>query len=193
MRFGGGYGKHSGKRSYKRSCKRFGQLAAWTAALLLLSGCWDYQDLESRAPILGMGFDLSGDPRQPIRASAEVPVAAAVAMASGGPGASGERPPKEVFESEGVTISEAVDMLSEMISRDLINRHVEAVVVSRDLAVQGLGPLVDYFMRNPQVNLRAQLWVTSGTAREVLSVNPASNLLRPSPSRRPCKSPACSP
>jgi len=148
------------------------RFAALVLLLLAAAGCWDYADIENRAPILGLGFDRSSDPEMPVLVSAEVPIASAVAPTPVGQAGSERRSPKWIFESTGATVSEAIDMLNKTMARAPVHRHIAALVVSREIAAQGIEPLVDYFLRNSQVNIRAELWVTDGKARDVLMADP---------------------
>lgn len=141
--------------------KRFFQcalLTALVASLSLLTGCWNYQELESHYIVSGIAID-KGREGHNYHMTFEV-----LDLSGGG---NGQLQPK-VIESEGDTIAEAVDDASKLSDKSLYYSDCKIVVFSRDIAREGLTPVLDWFNRDPKPRITVQLFISKeNTAGEL--------------------------
>lgn len=140
-------------------------------AVLLLGGCWDYVDLERRALILGVGVDAVPDEPDRFILSVEIPVPGGVQGGEDG-GGSGDDEPKFVVEADGRSLITAGNMLRSRLQRNPLWNQVISVVVSEEVAREGIAPVVDVILRHNELNLRAHLYVVEGSAKAVLQYEP---------------------
>ena len=132
----------------------------FAAMLLLLSGCYDYKEINHTAMVSGIGIDIGEKGRYSV--SVEV-----IQPSSG----EGESSASKVFSDEGDSIEDCLKRLVNVASRELRFSHCKLIVFSDDVANEGISVLVDGFLRDPEYRPDLYLAVVSGaTAREMLSV-----------------------
>lgn len=123
-------------------------------ALLLLAGCSDLPDgreLGEVSILRTVGLDA-------VQTGVEITVSA---------GGQGEQAP---LTAQGVSAAEAARNVQKLGDRHIYLGHVEQLVLGEALAVQGVGAVVDYLAREPQLGLGVDLWVVRGAAKDVLCV-----------------------
>ncbi|QJC53508.1 Ger(x)C family spore germination protein [Paenibacillus albicereus] len=157
---------------------------------LLLAGCWDRQELEDRALILGMAIDeADGDEKdehathltppptvkgKKIRITAQIAIPGRVPLGpsdSGGGGKEGGMP-VWVVRVTGYSIDDALNNLQQEIAdpRSLI--HLRVIVISEKIARRGVEDLNDYFRRNSEVRRSTWLLVSDIEADRLMGVAP---------------------
>lgn len=137
---------------------------------LLLAGCWDLEEVDSRTVILAVAFDAA--PGNRLRTLVTIPDPRALVPAGGtviGPAV--EEPAYIVLENEGRTVSDALARIRQMTSREPFFGQVMVVAVSQRLARRGLAPVFDFLMNNTEMSRSAWLVVTAGPP-EALTVKP---------------------
>ncbi|MGN7454897.1 Ger(x)C family spore germination protein [Paenibacillus pasadenensis] len=160
------------------------------AGALLLAGCWDRQELEDRALILGMAIDeadgeeadehathLAPPPMvkgKKIRITAQIAIPGRVPLGpsdSGGGGKEGGMP-VWVVRVTGYSIDDALNNLQQEIAdpRSLI--HLRVIVISEKIARDGVEDLNDYFRRNSEVRHSTWLLVSDIEAARLMNVAP---------------------
>lgn len=133
-------------------------LVALVASLTLLTGCWNYQELENRYVVSGLAIDKGQQGRR-YHLTFEM-----LDLFSGG---SGQLQGK-VIESEGDTIAEAVDDASKISDKSLYYSDCKIIVFSEDIAREGLAPVLDWLNRDPKPRFTVQLFVSKeNTAGEI--------------------------
>jgi len=148
--------------------------SALAAIAIVLSGCWDYVDLERRAPVMGLAIDVDKDGAGGgIVVTAEFARATAVAQTSASQGGGLQQEvPFTLISASGPTVAEALRNLDGSIARRILWQQLIAVVVSMDVLRENLAPILDPILRNPEVNSRAKVFVSAGDARDVLAYQP---------------------
>ncbi len=135
-------------------------LAALVASLTLLTGCWNYQELENRYVVSGLAIDKGREGHR-YHLTFEV-----LDLFSGG---SGQLQGK-VIESEGDTIADAVEDASKTCDKSLYYSDCKVIVFSREIAQEGLTPVMDWLNRDPKPRFTVQLFVSKeNTAGEIFS------------------------
>ncbi|WP_227935218.1 Ger(x)C family spore germination protein [Alkalihalobacillus deserti] len=143
--------------------KRIKKLAVLLAILTLVTGCWNYSELNELVFILALGLDKEGDQitvtNQVINPSAlggEVPLQDA---------------PVANFQGKGNGIQEALRKMTTESTRQLFVGHLQVIVISEKLAREGLGELFDHVIRDHDYGKDFFIVVAKGSeAQEILEV-----------------------
>lgn len=134
--------------------KRFVQcavLAVLFGSLTLLTGCWNYKEVENHYIVSGMAVD-EGTQGHRYHMTFEV-------LDIAGSGQNGEMKGK-LFESEGDTIADAVDNASKLGDKELYYSDCKVIVFSREIAEDGLTPVLDWLNRDPKPRITVQAFVS---------------------------------
>lgn len=135
--------------------------------IILLTGCWDVQDISNRAYISAIGLDMAEDGLLTnYRVTFEIVQPLLL-----------KEPQKKatlVQTIESPSIGTALQELQARISRQLNMAHVRVLVIGEDLAkTKNFLDISDFFQRNPNIQKRIQLvMVQGGEARDILESNP---------------------
>jgi spore germination protein KC len=142
-------------------------LLIWLFVLITsCSGCWDVEDINNRAIVLGLGLDVTPEGR--IRVSAQVPIV----MDMHAPTVRGGQEPAKPFQivsGESDTSFGAVPELQSKTIRSLFYGQLQAVIISVDLARHGLKPLVDFLDRHPKIPPQAWIILSKDRAEDILN------------------------
>lgn len=142
-----------------------------TLSAVLLSGCWDLEEIDRRTPVLGITFDAAD--RGGWRMAATIPDPRALVPAGGTViGPQPQEPAFVVLETEGPSASETLNNLREITSRDLFLGQVMVIGASERLARQGLGPLLEFLMNNTDIPRATWFVITAGPPGKILGVKP---------------------
>lgn len=138
--------------------------------LILIPGCWDNREIADQAIVTGIGVDKGTQDRLRITVQMIIPAAVGVGAQGGGDGAQ-----KTVFVAwaEARTIHEALNLVAKQSNRVLLLSHKEIIVVSEELAREGIVPVIDWHIRARETRSKNWLVVTSATAQEVLELPPS--------------------
>lgn len=140
----------------------------------LLSGCWDRTEVNDLAIITMAGLDLTDD--NEIELSAKVQLTSLPfsqqsqgSSESGGASINGAA---IIRTARGTTLAEALSELQLVISRRVFWGHTEVIVFGQKLAEQGIGGPVELILRHPEARERAKIFVSRGSAKDILELNP---------------------
>ena len=142
-------------------------LVAVILCTLLLTGCWDRRELNDIGIVVAMGLDkdnMTGD----IIVTFQMVRPGALKKDGGGESTS----PVEIITTQGSTVAEAVNNISKQFDRVAFFAHVKVLVISEQLAKEGLLPILDFFIRNS--TMRNLVWLIiakDGNAKELLTIN----------------------
>lgn len=137
---------------------RYILLTVLIASLLMLTGCWNYQELENRYVVSGIGVDVGQQGRR-YHLTFEI-----LDLASG----AGGQLKSKVIESEGDTIADAVDAATSISDKTLYFSDCKIAVFSRGIAAEGLNKVLDWFNRDPKPRFTVQFFVSQAeTAGEL--------------------------
>ncbi|CAH1190400.1 Spore germination protein B3 [Paenibacillus auburnensis] len=139
------------------------------ALSLVLTGCWDRQELNDQAIILGWGMDLLEDGRYLATANLVLPLASKSGGQQGG-----EQGGRSGFMTEsayGKNNRDAEQNMQRKLSRVLFPGHRRNIFIGEKLAEQGVFSILDEYGRSPMVRPRANIFVVrKGTAQEAMSL-----------------------
>lgn len=77
-----------------------------------------------------------------------------------------------VRSAEGETIADAMARLQEALTREVFWGQNEVLVIGEQLAKEGVGDQVDFWMRHAEPRIRADVFVSKGPAKKVLEAMP---------------------
>ena len=120
--------------------------------LLLFCGCNDYKELNNIAIVSGMSIDIKDD-------KYEVNILVANSKTteeSAKEGTAGNA----VYNGKGISISDALKKIDNILPKQLYLGHLGVVVISEDVAERGIDDITDYFFRNPETTKRFYLIMT---------------------------------
>lgn len=127
--------------------------------LLLMTGCWNYQELNDFAIVTGMAIDYSDNKYE---------VSLLIAN-----GKKKEEKDAQITVSTqtGSTIYDAIENISLATPKELYISHLSVVVISEELAKKGLNPTLDFLLREPQSQQNFYLILAKDNkAKDMLSI-----------------------
>jgi Ger(x)C family germination protein len=159
---------------------------------LLLAGCWDRRELQDRNFVLAVAIDMADaggkpglDPEQSVKVrdtetfvqpNGTKRYRLSLQLLKFTPGGGEKDQPKTyVISNTGESLFEMVrDMLGQS-SKSLWFEHLQVIIISEAVLKQaGLNEILDFFKRDSEMRSRIKIYVTSGTARDLLEYNPPS-------------------
>ncbi|MFC3771358.1 Ger(x)C family spore germination protein [Paenibacillus sp. GCM10012303] len=173
--------------------------AAWIVCSLL-SGCWDRLEIEERAMVLGIGIDteaheISGQDENithvgeafpkpktdPIRLTAQIAVPGRIPLgpSDAGGGSQPGQKPIWVLEVVGHTMDDAIMNLQQKMADRLFWGHLRVIVISKELAKQGLTNINEYLRRNTEVRRTTWIVISEGKASDLMGLTPQLERLPP--------------
>ena len=118
--------------------------AAFFLCAFLLAGCWDQRELSTITVITGMAIDKGKNGKY--RLSVEgINAQELNAKTSSG------YAPSLVLSLEGNTVSELTQKMSIKGSRNLVYSHMRTLIISKELAKEGMLQFLDYLERNREI------------------------------------------
>ncbi|MFS0862357.1 Ger(x)C family spore germination protein [Fredinandcohnia sp. 179-A 10B2 NHS] len=159
---------------------------------LLLAGCWDSEDIEQRAVVLGISIDkidkseaeesleqITGlgknfpKPKEGlIELTAQIAVPGRIPLGPQTGGAGVDQKPTWLIKVVGYTIDDAIAVLQQEVADQLFFGHLRIIVVSEEVAKDGLIRFNDYLRRNPEIRRTAWMVVSKGEAKKFMEVAP---------------------
>lgn len=137
-------------------------------SLVTLTGCWDYSDIDRFAVVSGVAIDKPANDNS-------YHLTFEMADISNG----SESPINPfILESEGRSMYEAISNASLKSSFKLYFSHCSLFILSKDIAKEGILPIIDYINRDDVMRIKSHIAVsTMNTAKEVLLTSPTSENL----------------
>lgn len=133
------------------------------------AGCWNLQEPNQRAFIIGAGLDMTKDGHLEISSQVAIPAGLG---SSQDMGASKEKT-FTVISAEGRDFMDAGQHLQAKLTRTLFYAHRQTILIGHRMAEQGLDKYLDMIVRNPKSEIRSvMLVVKDGTAKDILSTEP---------------------
>lgn len=133
---------------------------------LILAGCWDKRELNELAIATAISIDKSDDK---FHVAAQVVLPTELSM-NGGTGSS----PVTLYEATGESVNEAIRKLTKVSPRFIYLGHLRIVVISEEIAKEGIGTIVDFLSRGWELRSDYYLIVSKeSNAKEILNVQTA--------------------
>lgn len=175
--------------------RRIALAAVGALVLLVTTGCWDTQELDTRALVVAIGIDLPEDvtdvpiltaqgekrmsPGPVDEDNARIVLTFLIAKpeqsarTSQGGGAGGDESSFFVIGAEGNTFLDAIERAKSRLSRSIYFGHLQVILISEGVARTEWSSLMGEVIRDPDVSSLVLLGVAKDqTAREVLQARP---------------------
>lgn len=172
--------------------KKLGMLTVFLISPLFLSACWDSYELEERANILGLAVDLGnmneideipkvthieGETPASVedtiyKVTAQIAVPGKIKLGPEGGTGEGSEKTAWVLETYGHTMKDALANMQQQLAEKLYLGHLQIIVVSEDIAKQGIIDISDYLRRDIEVRRTAWMIISEGDAHSILKVAP---------------------
>src|SRR5579875_3613234 len=153
-----------------RSIIKSNELCLLIFIIMLLSGCWDRQELNDLALIMAAGFDIKSDHKIELSVLVFIPKGGGSQQGMDVSGEIGGGEQTLVRSAEGVTIADAMSKLQEILPRKIFWGHTDVFIFNEDLAKKGVSKQVDFIMRHPQLRERGQIFVSKQKAKDILKL-----------------------
>ena len=147
--------------------KRFLSLLVLGLYVLALAGCWDARELDTLSIVAGIGIDTSS---QPGEYDFTILVGKAQKSKSDGESSS-QSSPYLLITATAKTMLLAFEQTRMKSSRELFLHPNQVVIFGKDLAEQGLEPILDMFIRDHESRLEVWAFVADGRAGDILSTD----------------------
>ncbi len=134
-----------------------------------ISGCWDYREVNSLAILSAIGIDKADDPDK-ILLTAQIINSANISTPGGGGSSDGEA--YFNVSSEANTVFEAIRILTHKIDRKLYGSHMKALIISKEMAENGISPYIDLFVRDPEPRNDMYIIISEVKAADILNIKP---------------------
>ena len=135
-----------------------------------LTGCWDYREINELAIVAGIAVDKSDDGNKYVLTAEIVDLK--------GAGKENKIQSKKV-QAEGKSFSDAVRNAIRICGKHLYWSHSDIVIISQDVAKEGIMPIVDVYHRVRETRLPSHILISKEkTAKELLSQESISTEIR---------------
>lgn len=141
----------------------------------ILSGCWDRRELDERSTVVAIAVDkLEGadldETHEKYIVTVQIPIPTKIAGGGEGGGGEGGAGSVQVMASTGLSLQHALDNLQKRINHQLFLGHTRVLLVSEDVAREGVNDIIDFFRRNPHTRRLLSVIITQDKARDALNV-----------------------
>ncbi|WP_066059069.1 Ger(x)C family spore germination protein [Robertmurraya korlensis] len=144
--------------------------ASWSLLLimiLLVTGCAGKRELNELALVMAVGID-KGEGENAFKVTAQIARPADARGQTGAPsGQTGE--PIYTIVGQGESLFDAIRDLSSISSRNVFWAHNQVIVISEELAKEGISQVIDFFTRNPELRMRTWIVITPEEASTLVS------------------------
>ncbi|MCP1137289.1 Ger(x)C family spore germination protein [Paenibacillus polysaccharolyticus] len=136
----------------------------------LLAGCWDREEINDVAFVIGIAVDKEGDE---YRSSLQIALpgqSGASGSEGGGGGTNGDKP-WFILSNTDRTLRGTTLQGQKSLSRRIYYAHRRTILIGEELAREGVAPMLDLFTRFPLNRLSAMPVVTRGEAHKVIDTD----------------------
>lgn len=129
--------------------------------LFLMTGCWNYQELNDLAITTALAIDKKDDKYE---------VSILIANSKKNEASAGENKSQTiVYSGIGNNIAEALKEIDLLSPKQIYIEHLSIIVISKEVASEGLINVIDYFLRNSESTKRFQI-VLADNAKDIIKI-----------------------
>ncbi|NUU62003.1 Ger(x)C family spore germination protein [Paenibacillus agri] len=154
--------------------------------LPLLTGCWSKVEVNDVAIVTAVGLDKTDKGKIQLSLELAVPRLLGVTNQSGGEKL--EAKAGWILSAEGETILEAYRYIQQKVQRKIVFYHSKVIVIGEKLARSGVLPVLDFFERYKQSQIKSHILFAKGKAVDILEYNPVFEKLSSEIMREEAKS-----
>ncbi|SDO85850.1 spore germination protein KC [Paenibacillus sp. yr247] len=141
---------------------------------MIISGCWDRNEINEYAFWIGTALDLSESGK--LQKSAQVAVPASINSKRGGGGGGNEQRGNIVLTATGTSIVDLEQQIQDKLPRKIFLGQRRSIFIGEKLAKKGLIDIMDQFTRNSDTRMRTDIFVVNnGEGKDVLKINSPFN------------------
>ncbi|MFD0697628.1 Ger(x)C family spore germination protein [Paenibacillus sp. GCM10027628] len=141
---------------------------------MIISGCWDRNEINEYAFWIGTALDLSESGK--LQKSAQVAVPASINSKKGGGGGGNEQRGNIVLTATGTSIVDLEQQVQDKLPRKIFLGHRRSIFIGEKLAKKGLIDIMDQFTRNTDTRMRTDIFVVDhGEGKDVLKIKSPFN------------------
>ena len=115
------------------------------SVLIMLSGCWSNVEIRELALIIGVAIDV-GEGEGEYKLTAQI--AKPAALSPDGSSSGGES--FSNITATGIGIQATITAMTAQLDRRLYIGHNEVIVISKEVAQEGVAGVLDYFVRSSE-------------------------------------------
>ncbi|MFW5988427.1 MAG: Ger(x)C family spore germination protein [bacterium] len=145
---------------------------------LLNTGCWDLNDIDTRAIVTAIAIDFVEsipesyyDNTEMIQLTAQIAIQQKLGGGSAGNTTMGEESVWNV-SVVGRNVSMALMHLERILQYEVFLGHIRMLVLSEDIAREGVNRHLNYFRNNPEFRRLSYILVSKGKAEDILNTYP---------------------
>ena len=161
-----------------KNLKRFLLILQVFTVSIILTACWDLKDINRRVMVIGLGIDLADrtetenyEYTSMIKLTAQVAIPEKLSGGAGQPLSTGAEAVLNV-SAIGRNVSMAYVNLQQRLQDELFIGHTRVVVISEDLAREGLSRYMNFFRNNPEFRRLSYLLISENKAEDLLNTFP---------------------
>ena len=140
--------------------------------LLLVSGCWDRNEMNDLAIVLAAGIDMDENKKTHLSAQIFVPRQSGGSTAASGGSEGKPSGVTMVVSAQGDNIADAMTMLQRSVSRHVFWGHCEVIVFGKQASKGGLPQYLDFLLRYYQFREHARVFYCDTRAEKMLGLMP---------------------
>lgn len=150
-------------------------LCGFLICAVVLSGCWDLQEVDRRGFATTIGIDANEQGTTSLTIQMPLPQRM---LPTSTPGKSVQGKQFSTTRITARTANEALNILQTKTYLELVLDQNKSIVISRNAAVRGVEPLLEFYIRNPKAPPQSLIFIARRhTAQEVLSMTPIQETL----------------
>ena len=131
------------------------------SSILLLSGCWNYREIERLAIVSGLAVDKDENSGEYLLTTEIVDVKETMGKTT---------LTSKKIDSKGKTILDAIRNMIKISGKKLYLSHAKVFVISQDVAKENIVPIIDWISRDHETRIDIDLLISKEkTAKELLS------------------------
>ncbi len=130
--------------------------------VILFTGCWNYRELNNLAITTAIAIDKKED-------DYEVSILVANTKKNNDTSLGSSESETIVYSGTGKSIAEALNEIDLLSPKKIYIEHLSILVISKDVAKEGLANVLDYFLRNAESTKRFQI-ALADNAKDVIKV-----------------------
>lgn len=163
-------------------CFRIVLLCTTITLTLFVTGCWDHREIENQGFVLGVAIDYAKSPEpkgqydlpsvtqeagsRKYLVTYEVP---GKVITEKQEGAGDEEESHFLFSGEGESMLTITRAISAKTSLKLFFEDMQIIVFSEKVAREGIGDILDFYLRDHEMRRRVKLLVAPGRAEDILT------------------------
>ncbi|GKU83517.1 Ger(x)C family spore germination protein [Niallia sp. NCCP-28] len=141
---------------------------------LFLAGCWDSRELQKLSIISGIAIDKDDSAEN--RYLATIQIINPSQVSGGEQGGKVQATPVRTFSGSGSTLAEALRKISPMAPGQLFYPHIQVMILSEEVATEGIQNLFDLIERDSNFRLLFPVLIAKDTpAKNILQVTTSLN------------------